>query len=248
MPQRIQLADELARLPARRGRFPWADHEYVRGWGVFGLPFDSGHVLALRVFPDNDFAPYRTVWHRTPDGAWSIFVDAPRLDIACPRYYGAACRETALTHIDLDWIGPMSLHVSMTSPQLDWTVDASETPLLRVLNWISPRLPLWTWKPDWLVHAREVMARSILDMGTIRMRGVMPSGHTGTLMPERIYFIESSRATLEGVNLGRPTHLDHPPMIGDVTLPARGVLAVGQAAWKILDFDEYRRTRRETEH
>jgi hypothetical protein len=248
MEQTGQLADELSKLSPRRGRFPWADHEYVRGWGVFGLPFDSGHVLALRVFPDNDFAPYRTVWHRTPDGAWSIFVDAPRLDIACPRYYGAACRETAFAQIDIDWIGPMSLHVAMTSPKLDWTVDASETPLLRVLNWISPRLPLWTWKPDWLVHARELMAKALLGMGTIRMRGVMPSGHVGTLMPERMYFIESSNATFEGVNLGRPTHVEHPSLIGDVTLPARGVLAVGQAAWKILDSEEYRRTRRETEH
>jgi hypothetical protein len=76
---------------------------------------------------------------------------------------------------------------------------------------------------------------------------LMPSGHVGTLMPERMYFIESSRATFDGVNLGRPAHLEHPPMIGDVTLPARGVLAVGQAAWRILDFEEYRRTRRETE-
>src|SRR5262245_16681413 len=47
--------------------FPWPNHEYVRGWGVFGLPFDSGHYLALRVFPENAFAPYRTVWHRVPE-------------------------------------------------------------------------------------------------------------------------------------------------------------------------------------
>ncbi len=49
-----------------------------------------GHVLALRVFPENDFAPYRSIWHRTPDGTWSIYVDGPRVDTACPRYFGAA--------------------------------------------------------------------------------------------------------------------------------------------------------------
>jgi hypothetical protein len=58
---------------------PVPGHEYGRGWGVFALPFDSGHVLALRVVPQNSFVPYRTVWHRDPDGRWSIFVDAPRL-------------------------------------------------------------------------------------------------------------------------------------------------------------------------
>ena len=79
----------------------------------------------------------------------------------------------------------------------------------------------------------QFMAKSLLDMGSIRMRGM--------------YFIESSTATLDDVSLGRPTHLNEPPVIGNVTLPCRGVLAVGQAAWKILDPGEYQRTRAETE-
>jgi hypothetical protein len=53
------LSAQLEDLPAVPGRAPWPGYEYVRGWGVFGLPFDSGHVLGLRVFPQNDFAPYR---------------------------------------------------------------------------------------------------------------------------------------------------------------------------------------------
>jgi len=77
------LSAKLSHLPAVRGHAPWPGHEYVKGWGVFGLPFDSGHVLALRVFPENDFGPYRTVWHRDPSGRWSIYVDGPRLDAAC---------------------------------------------------------------------------------------------------------------------------------------------------------------------
>lgn len=53
------LAAMLRDLPAVRGPSPWAGHEHVKGWGVFGLPFDSGHVLALRVFPDNDHGAAR---------------------------------------------------------------------------------------------------------------------------------------------------------------------------------------------
>ncbi len=55
----VSLPAKLPALPAVRGHAPWPNHEYVKGWGVFGLPFDSGHVLALRVFPENDFGPYR---------------------------------------------------------------------------------------------------------------------------------------------------------------------------------------------
>jgi hypothetical protein len=241
------LATQLTDLPEGRARFAWPDHEYVRGWGIFGLPFDSGHVLALRVFPQNDFAAYRTVWHRTPDGAWSIFVDGPRLDTACPRYYGPACTVVAHTRIDLRWMAPAALRITMDDPELTWSVVASTTRLLRVLNAISPRLPLWTWKRPSLVRARELVAQRMLGMGAIRMHGVMPSGHVGTLMPERMYFINDAAATLDGTDLGRPERAATTPDIGRVTLPARGVLAVGQAAWQILDPAEYQRTRAETE-
>jgi hypothetical protein len=230
----LDLESRLANLPAVRGRAPWPDHEYVKGWGVFGLPFSSGHVLALRVFPENDFGPYRTLWHRDPDGLWSIFVDGGRLDTACPRYYGPACDWTGFAHIDLTWTGPASLRVSMDSPPLDWTLDATTTPLLRVLNPVSAALPLATWRPRSLVRVRERLAQA-LGMGRLEMSGVMPSGHTGTLMPQRMYLIDTSRATFDGVDLGHPVQLPANPRIGDVPLPARGVLAVGGASWEILD-------------
>jgi hypothetical protein len=41
-------------------------------------------------------------------------------------------------------------------------------------------------------------------MGKIQLRGTMPSGHTGQLMPQRMYLIDQSTALLEDVDLGRP--------------------------------------------
>ena len=61
-------------------------------------------------------------------------------------------------------------------------------------------------------------------------------------MPQRMHYIDQARATLDGVDLGRPARLDKNPTIGDVPLPARGVLAIGQAMWEIRDPDEYSRT------
>lgn len=243
----IDLAAMLRDLPEVRGESPWPGHEHVRGWGVFGLPFDSGHVLALRVFPDNDFAPYRTIWHRDPEGRWAIYADAPRLDIACPRYYGPACDRTALARIGVEWTGPASLRVRMDAPSLDWSVRAIDTPLLRALNAVSARLPRWTWRAAPLRRARELLAGRVLGLGDLSLSGKMPSGHHGVLMPERMYLIEDSAAVLEGKDLGRPTRVTPNPRIGEVPLPARGILAVGQAAWAILDSEEYARTRAETE-
>jgi hypothetical protein len=73
----------------------------------------------------------------------------------------------------------------------------------------------------------------------------MPSGHVGTLMPQRLHYINDAAATLEGIALGAPTRLATTPDIGGVALPARGILSIGQGAWHILDPVEYRRTRAE---
>jgi hypothetical protein len=182
------------------------------------------------------------VWHRDPGGRWSIHVDGPRLDTACPRYYGAACHFTGHARIGLTWEGPATLRVTMDSPALEWTLTATSTRLLALVNTMSAAMPPATWRPRSLVRARERLG-STLGMGQLKLTGTMPSGHTGTLMPARMYYIEESRATLDGADLGRPARLRDNPTIGGVTLPARGVLATGQAAWEIFDPAEYERTR-----
>jgi hypothetical protein len=134
----------------------------------------------------------------------------------------------------------------MESPSLVWALTASETSTLRVLNAIGARLPLSSWRPRTLLRGRERLART-LGMGELQLAGTMPSGHRGVLMPQRMYFVEDSRATVDGVDLGRPIHAKPNPTIGDVPLPARGVLAIGQAMWEILDPAEYERTASETQ-
>jgi hypothetical protein len=238
----LDLASTLSQLPEARGHAPWPGHEYVKGWGVFGLPFDSGHVLALRVFPENDFAPYRTIWHRDPQGNWAIYVDGPRLDTACPRYYGAACERTGHARIRLAWMGPATLRVTMDHPALDWALTASSNWLLDALNAVGAALPLATWRPGALLRARESLAQA-LGMGRLQLSGVMPSGHVGTLMPQRMFFVEDSRACFDGLDLGRPAHAQENPTIGAVPLPARGVLGIGGGMWQIRDAAEFERVR-----
>jgi hypothetical protein len=61
-------ARELQAIKPGTAPSPLRGFEDVRGFGIFSFPFDSGHGLALRVFPQNDSAPYRTIGYRTPDG------------------------------------------------------------------------------------------------------------------------------------------------------------------------------------
>jgi hypothetical protein len=107
---------------------------------------------------------------------------------------------------------------------------------------VSKRLPLWTWQHAPLLKLREWIARP-LGIGDIKLAGYMPSGHFGILMPQRMYLIDRAHVQLEGVDLGAPARVH--PKIGGVPLPARGILAIGQAHWEIRDEAEYHRTRAE---
>ncbi len=239
------LADELQRIEPRVVTSPWPDHEHYRGYAVMVLPFSSGHLLGLRVFPENDFAPYKSVWHRTPEGDWSIYNDGPSLDTTCPRWWGPALRHADLTSIELTWTGPNELRVEMEAPRLMWTMLMTASPLLRPLNAVSAALPLWTWKPAPLLRIREWMAKELLGMGDLRFSFVTPSGQNAVIMPEQIFFIDASEAVWEGRDLGDPVRLATNPAIGGVPLPSRPAFVIGQAYARIKDRKEYRRTREE---
>ena len=71
-----------------------------------GLPFTSGHILALRRFPASSVGPpFRSVWHRDPSGRWTFFQDVPSVQ-GCARYFGAAVAEVVAATIEIAWDGP----------------------------------------------------------------------------------------------------------------------------------------------
>ena len=241
----MNLAGELQQIKPLTSASSLPGFEYVRGFGVFSLPFDSGHVLALRVFPENDFAPYVTIWHRSPDGKWSIFGDSVSVETACPRYYGAACSHVQFSRIKLTWTGPMDLSIEMDDPRLSWSVSMTTTPLVRLMNMVSPRLPDPLWRAPTMLRVWEWAGRTFFDLGDFKLSGTMPSGHFGILMPQRMFPIISTKANLSGQDLGQGARVKENPSIGKARLPARPTFAIGRAFFKILDPVEYERTVKE---
>lgn len=239
----VTLAARARAIEPRRGRSSWNGHEYGRGYGVLCLPFDSGHLLGLRVIPESDFAPYVSIWHRSPAGEWDIYVDGPSLETACPRYWGPATRAVAFATIDVAWTGPADLRVRMDEPALEWSLSMRAPPLLRALNAIDSALPPWTWRLAPLLRFREWVARRYLGYGDVRLAFTAASGHDATLLARRNYHVVASTANLEGTSLGAPVRLDENPTIADVPLPAAPSFFVGEAQAAIRDPAEYRRTR-----
>ena len=239
----MNLASKATAIETRSGTSPWPDHEHVRGYAVLELPFSSGHLLGLRVWPQSDFGPWVSVWHRTPGGEWSMFNDGPSLETTCPRYWKPVLQQARLASIDVTWTGSNELRVEMDEPELAWTMSMTATPLLRGLNAVNASLPLWSWKPASLRRMREWIANRLLGMGDIRLSFATASGHETAIMPQEIFFIDATEAVLDGRSLGEPVRLDTNPTIGGVPTPARPIFTLGQAHMRITDFEEYHRTR-----
>lgn len=239
----VAAATQWVRPSIRQSPMP--GYEHVRGFGIYGLPLDSGHVLALRVFPENDFAPYATLWHRTPEGEWTIYVDGPRQDIACPRYYGEAADAVVDAEIALEWLGPNELRVTMPDPAFELTVEMAVPWRSRLLNPVGARLPMWLWRVPGFAPRLASVADAVFDVGDVTLAGTSPNGHRSLLLPRQLFPIVSGSATLAGTDLGRPVRSETNPTMGRVALPARPMLAVGEAYFRILDRDEYERTRAE---
>lgn len=238
----MDLARELQSIKPRVRPSSWTGFEHVHGFGVMALPFSSGHVLALRVFPENDFAPYTTVWHMSPHGRWEMYVDSSSPDTACPRYFGAALSHVQPSRIQLTWTGKSELRIEVDKPGLEWQISMVSSPLLRVMNSVSPRIPVRLWRSGVFLNLMERVATHLLGMGDVTLHGMAPNGQQALLMPQRVFFISESRAELEGQSLGHPVRTRKNPLMGSMALPARPAFAIGGAYFQILDQDEYERT------
>lgn len=239
------LAALTGRIEPRVWPSPLAGHEHVRGWGVIACPFESGHVLALRVFPQNDFCPFVSLWHRTPGGAWSIYVDGPRLDTACPRYFGEAAERSAYADIGLRWADPNTLRVEMTEPSMEWTLRVDPGPLVRAVNAAMGALPEWLQRRRAVTSLLERVGDRLFGFGDMTLAATVPNGQFATMLPRRLYPIVETSATLAGEWLGPPvtggSGEPENPRFGELRLPARPVLAVGGAYLTIEDPAEHER-------
>jgi len=62
----IRSVEESVSLPAGQG-------DRFAGYAVIGLPFQSGHVLAMRRFTASSIGSgYPSVWHRSPEGKMDL--------------------------------------------------------------------------------------------------------------------------------------------------------------------------------
>jgi hypothetical protein len=207
---------------------PDGDDERFTGYGVMGMPFASGHYLALRDMVATSIGPaYRSVWHRDPQGRWTILTSGAPAQ-SCPRYFDSVTGAAQVPSVDVSWPDEHTLEVSV-GDELQWRIHLGPTAATRMMTGMGALLPEAGWNSDVVLAGMGPMARTVLHTGRIRLRGTTPNGQHFKAAPLKIWRVTGSTASYRGEDLGEPSPLDEQTRLGDFWLPQRGVFFVGRA-------------------
>ena len=222
------IVQRIPPLPAEQD-----DHFY--GYGVMGLPFASGHVLAMRKMHSSVGPKYESVWHRSPEGAWTMWSDVPPSQ-SCPRYWGNDLQRAIQAPIDISWPGPSRMSVKISNGRdLDWDVQLGSTLLTRTLSAVGRTMPSTLWRRRAVLSAMGAMAGPMLGAGRMALQGTASNGQRFRVNPDRVWFVTGGHAVLNGTDLGAFGPLPESVSLGDFIIPQRGVLAVGHVFFESFD-------------
>lgn len=220
----------------RSAVLPDGPMERFAGYGIMGLTFSSGYILALRRFAASSVGPaYNAVWLRDPAGKWSIFSTvAP--EVSCARYFSGGLERAPVAAVSIRWKGPSSFTVRVEGPaDLTWDVELAGTGITRLMSAMCSAIPEKVWRNSVFLSAMGLMAGPMLRAGKIGLTGKVPNRQAFQARPKRIWFVSSSRAVLDGQDLGTPAALPLQDRLGDFWIPQRGLFMIGSSMFEQLD-------------
>jgi hypothetical protein len=225
------LVEEIEAAPA----LPPGLDERFNGYGVMGLPFISGHVLAMRRFPVTSVGPgYTSVWHRNPQGEWMFYATtAPQL--ACSRYFARDALASIQTDVRITWLAPARFRVVVPAASLEWELTVGQTVATRLMNAMARFLPGAAWRNPVFLAAMGRMAGPVLGVGRVGLYGTVPNGQRFIANPRVLFRVLASRAIVAGTDFGPPGPVSPQAQLGDFWIPQHGMFAIGQAYFEPFD-------------
>jgi hypothetical protein len=146
---------------------------------------------------------------------------------SCPRYFGAAIAENTIETIQIEWRDQRRFCVTVDAPgDIVWEIRLAPTPATRMINRAANLMPVSWWGKRSLLSTMETAARWMLGAGEMNLTGHTPNGHAFTAIPRLIWSIAESRATIRGVDAGKPAPLPKQARLGDLCIPQRGLFAI----------------------
>ncbi|WP_406231069.1 hypothetical protein [Nocardia sp. NBC_01009] len=218
------------------------DQERFSGYGLMGMPFASGHYLAMRHFPASSLgAGYDSVWHRDPAGEWVIYSSLSP-EASCARYFGSALEDQRVEHISITWTGPSAFTVEVPD-KLMWDLELGRSVATSAMTGLGRMLPAALWRSPAVLSLMSRVAGPALGVGRVRLSGTSPNGQWFRANPRMLWTVESSRARIDGIDIGPPGPLAEQARLGDFWLPQRGMFVVGEAYFEQYDPARHRAAR-----
>jgi hypothetical protein len=226
---------DLALAMERRRTVPEGRGERFAGYGVPGLPFSSGHILAFRRMTATSLGlPYTTVWHRDPAGMWTLFADVEP-ERACPRFFGGALQRVVVGEIEVGWEGPLDISLWVPEVQLQWGVRLAADVMTVALALGGRLLPGPLWRREGILSALGKAGGRLLGVGNLALSGSAPNGQRFRMTPRRLWRVAAAAAVLDGEDMGVVGPLQKQARLGDFWIPNRGILGFGEALYDTLD-------------
>ncbi len=212
-----------------RVAMPDGNEERFAGFGVMGLPFQSGHILALRRFPASSIGPgYTSVWHRSPSGFWTFVSDVDP-HVSCARFFGSAIDRVESGSIILRWVDPWRLVIDAPVAELSWEICLGDSHATHLMSRIAGTLPDPCWNQPTALFAIGAIGGRVFDAGRLRLAGQTPNGQHFRATPRRIWLVTGSSAHVGGIDVGNPGPLPSQARLGDFFIPQRGLFVAGAA-------------------
>lgn len=211
-----------------------ADERFV-GYGVMGVSFESGHVLALRRWVTSSIGPaYTSVWYRSPHGVWRFHADVDPT-LACTRYAGAVADEALVHRVRLRWTSPQTLVVEVPAAALRWSMRMRSTPVTQLFDIVRPLLGERLLSSTPALRVLGAMARWGLSAGPVRLMGRMPNGQQFRIVPHHLWVVDDTWGELDGQPFGAPSVPQLQPRLGDFLIPRRPLFAIATAHFDAFD-------------
>lgn len=112
---------------------------------------------------------------------------------------------------------------------LQWDVTLASPAAIRAMNVMAAIMPKALWRNEAALRVMGVMARRLLGTGRLALAGRAPSGQHFIANPLVAWTIPSSRARVDGADVGEPGPIPEQDRLGDFWIPQRGLFVIGQA-------------------
>lgn len=199
------------------------------GIQVPGVCFESGHCIWLLDFTETPTAipGYVEVWLIGPDGGTTLLIDPDEATPTVGQYHEFDDVRGGRIDVSLPDQETIRVVVREAGLELEWTLTHRLTPRTRTLTRLLNATPKRIARSRIGALVGTAALNLLLPANGLRVAGRTETGRRYRTEPMRITVGTSASATLDGEDLGELTAPSRPIAFGDLHVPDRPIVTVG---------------------